>query len=106
MSSDLIKRYGDELYEALRANATVAPLTERESELDLDTAYRISLHFLQRRLDDGEAVIGKKIGVTSRAVQDMLNVHQPDFGYLTDTMMYSSGATLPISETSDFNCST
>lgn len=96
MNSDIIQRYGDELYEALRGNSTVAPLTERESSLDLDTAYRVSLHFLQRRLDDGETVIGKKIGVTSRAVQDMLNVHQPDFGYLTDRMVYGDGEAIPV----------
>ncbi|MCH2559287.1 MAG: 2-oxopent-4-enoate hydratase [Alcanivorax sp.] len=98
MSSEMIQRYGDELFEALRGNTTVAPLTERESELDLDTAYRISLHLLQRRLDDGEAVIGKKIGVTSQAVQDMLDVRQPDFGYLTDRMVYADGDTIPIAD--------
>ena len=96
MNSDIIRRYGNELFEALRDNTTVAPLTDRDSELDLDTAYRISLHFLQRRLDDGETVIGKKIGVTSRAVQDMLNVHQPDFGYLTDRMVSADGEAIPI----------
>ena len=46
---------------------------------------------LERRLADGERVIGKKIGVTSKAVQRMLDVHQPDFGFLTDAMVYESG---------------
>ena len=53
---------------------------------------------MQRRLDAGESIIGKKIGVSSKAVQQMLNVHQPDFGFLTDRMVYDSGGEMPISK--------
>lgn len=75
-----------ELYEALRARATVPPLAARDPSLTIDDAYAISLGTLDRRKADGERVVGKKIGVTSKAVQDMLGVHQPDFGFLTDRM--------------------
>ncbi len=75
-----------ELYAALRERRTVAPLIERHPDLTVDDAYAISLGFLARRQADGERVVGKKIGVTSKAVQDMLGVHQPDFGFLTDWM--------------------
>jgi 2-oxopent-4-enoate/cis-2-oxohex-4-enoate hydratase len=76
----------DELYRALRDERTVAPLMSRYPDLTIDDAYRISLGALERRKADGERVVGKKIGVTSKAVQDMLGVHQPDFGFLTDRM--------------------
>lgn len=99
MNKQRIQQYGDELFQALRERTVVAPLTEREPALGLDDAYHISLHLLERRLAEGETVIGKKIGVTSAAVQRMLNVHQPDFGYLTDAMVYGSGEELPISST-------
>ncbi|HUD95582.1 fumarylacetoacetate hydrolase family protein [Sphingobium sp.] len=59
----------------------------RHPELTIDDAYGISLGALERRKTDGERVVGKKIGVTSKAVQDMLGVHQPDFGFLTDRML-------------------
>ncbi|MFK7840767.1 MAG: fumarylacetoacetate hydrolase family protein [Sphingorhabdus sp.] len=80
------RRYSAELYSALRGRKTVAPLIERDPALTIDDAYAISLDFLKRRQADGEIVVGKKIGVTSKAVQDMLGVHQPDFGFLTDWM--------------------
>jgi 2-oxopent-4-enoate/cis-2-oxohex-4-enoate hydratase len=78
--------YGEELYRALRERRTVAPLIARDPSLTIADAYAISLDALARRQADGERVVGKKIGVTSKAVQDMLGVHQPDFGFLTDRM--------------------
>jgi len=84
--SAVIAKYADELYQALRAGKTVPPLMGRDASLTIDDAYDISLGILDRRVKDGERVVGKKIGVTSKAVQDMLGVHQPDFGFLTDRM--------------------
>jgi 2-oxopent-4-enoate/cis-2-oxohex-4-enoate hydratase len=96
MNRERIRDLGDELYAALRAGSVVAPLTERESGITIDDAYHVSLRFLERRTADGERVIGKKIGVTSKPVQDMLGVHQPDFGFLTDRMHYPNGAAIPV----------
>jgi 2-oxopent-4-enoate/cis-2-oxohex-4-enoate hydratase len=86
---------GNELYEALSNRTTVAPLTDRFPDITIDDAYFISLQLLERRLQSGEKIIGKKIGATSKAVQSMLNVFQPDFGYLTDKMVYEGE--MPIS---------
>ena len=97
MDQQRIDTLGDELYTALRARTVVDPLTTREPGLTLDDAYRISRRMLDRRLADGEKVVGKKIGCTSKAVQRMLNVDQPDFGYLTDRTQYADGAEMPIS---------
>lgn len=94
-----IAELGDELYDAVRARRTLSPLTERWPEITIEDAYHVSLRIVKRRIDDdGEKIIGKKIGVTSRAVQQMLGVFQPDFGYLTDKMVYPNGGSMPISE--------
>jgi 2-oxopent-4-enoate/cis-2-oxohex-4-enoate hydratase len=76
----------------------VPPLRDRGLGLDVDDAYAISLGVLARRIRAGERVVGKKIGVTSKAVQDMLGVHQPDFGFLTDRMWIADGGTVHIAE--------
>ena len=97
MDQEKIKQLGDELYEALRGGHTVVPLTDRESDIQIEDAYHISLRMVNRRVEDnGEKIVGKKIGVTSKPVQDMLNVHQPDFGFLTDTMEYPNQAEIPV----------
>jgi 2-oxopent-4-enoate/cis-2-oxohex-4-enoate hydratase len=88
-SERVAEKYGAELYDCLRQRRTVPPLMTRDPALTISDAYAISLDFLARRRNDGERVIGKKIGVTSKAVQDMLGVHQPDFGFLTDWMLVS-----------------
>lgn len=97
MDATLIATLGDELFTALREGRTLAPLTQRHPEISIDAAYRISLHMLRRREAAGERVIGKKIGVTSKPVQDMLGVFQPDFGFLTDAMQFEDGATVSLS---------
>lgn len=83
---NIAEKYGAKLYDALRDQRTIPPLVGENSDMTIDDAYAISLDFLSRRRQDGERVVGKKIGVTSKAVQDMLGVFQPDFGFLTDRM--------------------
>ncbi len=95
MTPELITTLGDELYDALKACRVVEPLTNRYTDITVDDAYRIQQRMLSRRIAAGERVVGKKVGVTSKAVMDMLGVYQPDFGYLTDAMVYNEGQAIP-----------
>ena len=99
LSQDKIQQYADELYGALRNQQMIDPLSEREPEMTIEDAYQVSSALLQKRIEiDGEKVIGKKIGVTSTAVMNMLGVDQPDFGYLTDAMVVEEGQPLSLTE--------
>ncbi|WP_168787549.1 2-oxopent-4-enoate hydratase [Paraburkholderia aromaticivorans] len=99
LAPETIERYGDELYRALRHAEPVAPLTAREPGITIADAYRIQLRMIERRVAlDGERVIGKKIGVTSEAVMNMLDVRQPDFGHLTSAMVFADGAAIDVSQ--------
>ena len=98
MDAKLIKQLGDELHSALVNQTTVKPLTERYADITIADSYEISKVITDNRVAAGEKVIGKKIGLTSKAVQNMLGVMQPDFGFLTDGMAYSQGQEMPISE--------
>lgn len=98
MKQEQILQCGDELFQAMTEQKTLRPFTERYDDITVEDAYHISLRMIERRVAAGERIIGKKIGVTSKAVQNMLNVHQPDFGYLTDKMAFSEGQEMPISE--------
>lgn len=96
MNDALIAGSGDEIYDAFRARRTLAPLTERMPDITLDDAYRIQERFIARRVASGESIVGKKIGVTSKAVQNFLGVYQPDFGQLTSGMVYRAGETIDL----------
>jgi len=95
MSNPLHDTLGDALYAALRDGQAIEPLSSRHPELAIEDAYAIQQRMLSHRLAAGERVVGKKIGVTSQAVMDMLGVFQPDFGWLTDGMVYNEGEAVP-----------
>ncbi len=95
MNQEAIKRYGDELYNAWRERQPIEPLTAREPGITIEDAYQIQLRTIGLRRERGERVIGKKIGVTSKVVMNMLNVHQPDFGHLLSGMVYGDGEAIP-----------
>ncbi|MGB1562606.1 MAG: 2-oxopent-4-enoate hydratase [Sinimarinibacterium flocculans] len=97
MNSDLIRDLGDRLHQALATRTPLAPLTETHPELTVDDAYGIQLRMIEHRLKAGETVVGKKIGVTSKAVQQMLGVFQPDFGHLLSGMVYNEGEPVLVS---------
>ena len=94
MDPTLIQQLGDELYEALRARGVVDPLTSRHEGITVADAYGVQQRMIARRLEAGERIVGKKIGVTSRAVMNMLGVFQPDFGYLLDGMIVGEGESI------------
>ena len=98
MDKAKIQQYGDELYKALIDRKPVDPLADRESGITIEDAYQIQLRMIQRRLDQGETIIGKKIGVTSKIVMDMLGVNQPDFGQMTSGMVFNEGEALDTSK--------
>ncbi len=98
LSPTQIQAYAEALYTALRTREVVDPLTSQTPEMTIEDAYAVSSGLLERRMQrDGEKVIGKKIGVTSKAVMNMLGVHQPDFGYLTDAMVVDESEALSLS---------
>ena len=68
-----------------------APVRDVIGADDVATAYRVQSALIARRLRGGAMRVGRKIGLTSPAVQAQLGVHQPDFGVLLDDMIVADG---------------
>ena len=81
----------ERLAHALETRVPCAAVRDLIGTDDLPAAYAVQQGLVQRRLAAGATVVGRKIGATSKAVQDQLGVDQPDFGYLLDEMDVSAG---------------
>jgi 2-keto-4-pentenoate hydratase len=85
-SQDAIAAAVDRLAQALETREPCAAVRDLIGTDDLAAAYAVQQGLVQRRLDAGATVVGRKIGATSEAVQRQLGVDQPDFGYLLSDM--------------------
>jgi 2-keto-4-pentenoate hydratase len=98
LSEQTIESISRDLYSAERDRRTLRPITETYPEIDIDTAYKIQLGLIQLKDADGKKIVGKKIGLTSKAMQKMLNVDQPDYGHIFDNMVLQDGVVFRIAE--------
>jgi 2-keto-4-pentenoate hydratase len=87
-----LEAIAEELLAAYGAAPTLAPLTATYSGLSVDDAYAIQLIQVRRRVADGAAIIGYKVGLTSAAMQQQMGVFEPDFGHLLTGMLYPADA--------------
>lgn len=81
----------DALASAHRDGRPIAPLTEAVPDLSVDDAYAIQRSLTQRWTGEGRRIVGRKIGLTSAAMQRQLRVDRPDFGVITDDMLIAAG---------------
>lgn len=86
---------GKALFEAERARSQIGLLTTAHPGMEMADAYAIQAAFCARKAAAGCRVIGWKIGLTSKAMQDALGIDIPDSGVLFDDMRFDSGATVP-----------
>jgi 2-keto-4-pentenoate hydratase len=76
-----------ELAEAERTRRPVSPLTERYPDLSIADAYEVQQAGIAARLGAGSRIWGRKVGLTSLAMQRALGVDEPDFGVVLDDMV-------------------
>jgi 2-keto-4-pentenoate hydratase len=95
-AADLIDQCAAVLDGAESSRRPIEPLTNRFPGLTVPEAYRIQQANVERRLKRGEHVVGHKIGLTARAMQEMFGVNEPDYGHLLDTMLHDERVPLDL----------
>lgn len=78
-------------------HVSIAPLTEQQPTLTVDDAYQVQLTRIEKKVNEGDVITGKKIGLTSLAMQNLLNVDQPDYGHLLKSMEVKNGGKVSLS---------
>lgn len=89
-----IQDFAAQLAQAEATKVGIDPLIVSDPEITVDEAYYIQLENIKKKLEAGQKIVGKKIGLTSVAVQKMLGVDEPDYGHLLDTMVVENGGTI------------
>lgn len=85
--SDAVRtELADELERAERDRVAIDPLVARHPDIDVVDAYEIQLINIRRRLESGARVVGHKVGLSSKAMQQMMGVDEPDYGHLLAEM--------------------
>ncbi len=92
----LIRQLADELWAAERDRKAITALTDRFDDLVVDDAYKIQTYNVERRVAEGAHPIGRKVGLTSQPMQELLGVDEPDFGVLLDDMFVEDGDEVPL----------
>ncbi|MEZ5751336.1 MAG: 2-oxo-hepta-3-ene-1,7-dioic acid hydratase [Paracoccaceae bacterium] len=95
MTPEQIEAAADALFRAEASGQQMGLLSLAHPGMTLDDAYAVQAALVARKKAAGRQVIGWKIGLTSRAMQDALKIDTPDSGILFDDMLFADGATVP-----------
>lgn len=98
--TDRLRVAADSLDVVYRGADPVEPLRHSFATADIETAYAIQEINTRRWLAEGRKITGRKIGLTSEAVQAQLGVDQPDYGMLFDDMLVANGGTVDYGDVS------
>ncbi len=95
MTPEQVQAAGNSLYQAEQSRIQRSLLSAEHPSATMDDAYAVQRAFIDQKLAEGRRIIGWKIGLTSRAMQQQLNITTPDSGVLLDDMAFASGCTVP-----------
>ncbi len=85
-----VQRIAERLDRAWRTRTPILPITDSDGIADVRTAYAIQSEWTRMRLERGEEIVGRKIGLTSQAIQQQLGVNEPDYGTLWKSSFYEA----------------
>jgi len=88
--TESIETIASRLDNAWQTHTPIPPITESDGITDVKTAYAIQTHWTNMRVQRGERVVGRKIGLTSKAIQTQLGVNEPDYGNLWQSSFYEA----------------
>jgi 2-keto-4-pentenoate hydratase len=85
------------LYDARRTRVPIPPFTDADPTLGMADGYAIQRELIDLLLADGDRIVGHKVGLTSKPMQQMVGVDSPDYGPVLASTIYRDGDTIPVS---------
>jgi 2-oxo-hept-3-ene-1,7-dioate hydratase len=95
LSNDTIQALAQELYQARKTRTALRHFSARHPGMTIDDGYAIQRAWVALELADGRTIQGRKIGLTSRAMQLSSQIDEPDYAPLMDDMFFTAGTDIP-----------
>lgn len=99
LTPEQVREAARQLDTAERERRQIRPTSVTYQGMTVDDAYAVQDAWVKLKVDSGRRIVGRKVGLTSRAMQEAMRINEPDFGTLLDDMMHDDGAQL---EAEDF----
>ncbi|PPF45444.1 2-oxo-hepta-3-ene-1,7-dioate hydratase [Pseudoclavibacter sp. AY1F1] len=101
LPQDKITEIATELSEASRTRGVIPRITARYPDATIEDSYAIQGVWRDQNLAAGRTLVGRKIGLTSKAMQQATGITEPDYGVMFDDTVYTSGAEIPFDDFSN-----
>ena len=85
-------------HEAEKTRMPMRPFSMSYHDMTIEDGYAVQAEWIKLKLAEGRKIIGRKVGLTSRAMQEAMKINEPDFGTLLDDMLFENGAMIPASD--------
>lgn len=85
-------------HEAEKARKPMRAFSLQYPDMSIEDGYAVQDAWIKLKQAEGRKIIGRKVGLTSRAMQEAMKINEPDFGTLLDDMLFENGATIPASD--------
>ena len=97
LTPDQINAAAARLHLAEQTRSQCGQLSLAHPEMGMDDAYAVQRAWVETKISEGRKVVGHKIGLTSRAMQQSSQIDEPDYGTLLDDMVFGEGTDIPMS---------
>lgn len=84
----------DELAEADRTRTMIPLLTQRYPEMTVEDSYAVQNEWMRRGVAAGRRLVGRKIGLTSKVMQEATGITEPDYGAIFEDMIFENGSVI------------
>lgn len=101
LTPEQIAQIADELAAADRTHGIIPRITARYPDATVEDSYAIQGVWRDRMIADGRRLVGRKIGLTSKAMQQATGITEPDYGVMFDDTVYASGAEIAVEKFSN-----
>lgn len=98
LDKERVSAIADELAEAERTRGMIPRLTARDAEMTVEDAYAVQNEWRRRAQVDGRRLVGRKIGLTSKVMQEATGITEPDYGAIFADQMFESGSVIEHSQ--------